>query len=130
MDIKAILIMGLISALLALTIRQYRPEYAVLISVGAGVLILIALIGALSPIREEIDALVARINLPGGYTTILFKALGICFITQLACDTCRDVGESAIAGKLELAGKIAVILISFPLFRQLLEIASNLIMGG
>jgi stage III sporulation protein AD len=61
------------------------------------------------------------------YAGILLRALGVCFLTQIACDTCRDAGEAAIAVKLEIAGKIAVLAISLPLFRQVLGFVSTLL---
>ena len=61
------------------------------------------------------------------YVQILFKALGICLITQIACDACRDLGETAVASKVEAAGKISVLLISLPLFEQILAVVGSLI---
>ena len=60
--------------------------------------------------------------------TVLLKALAVCYITQLASDCCRDSGESAVAGKIEFAGKIAVLLIAVPLFESILGIVKDLIM--
>lgn len=64
------------------------------------------------------------------YVQILFKALGLCFITQIACDACRDLGETAIASKVETAGKLSVLLVSLPLFEKILGIAGGLIGGA
>ena len=59
--------------------------------------------------------------------SILLKSLGICLITQIACDTCRDIGETAIASRLETAGKAAMLLLILPMFLGLLEQAVFLI---
>ena len=48
-------------------------------------------------------------------------------MTQIACDGCRDLGETAIASKVETAGKISVLLVSLPLFEQVLSIVNSLI---
>jgi len=53
--------------------------------------------------------------------------VGVCFITQLACDLCRDAGENAIAARVETAGKAAILLISLPLFEQVLELVMVLL---
>ena len=55
------------------------------------------------------------------------KAVGICFFTQLASDVCRDAGEGSAASKIEFAGRCAVLVISLPLFTEVLELASALI---
>ena len=58
---------------------------------------------------------------------VVIKALGICLVTQMACDTCCDFGQNALAGKLELAAKIAILAISFPLFKQLFSLIERLL---
>jgi stage III sporulation protein AD len=53
--------------------------------------------------------------------------LAVCYLTQLATDACKDAGETAIAGKLELAGKIAIVILSLPLFNSLVNLITGLI---
>ncbi len=125
MEFFSIIGIGIIAAILAIVLRQMKPEFAMLISLMAGVVILFAIIGSIAPLIEEIQNIMSAASLPTEYAQILLKALGICFITQLACDSCRDAGESAIASKVELAGRIAVLLISIPLFKEILTIASS-----
>ena len=54
------------------------------------------------------------------------QALGVCFITQLASDACKDAGEGAIASKVELAGKVVILLLAMPLFEQIIGVATSL----
>ena len=65
----------------------------------------------------------------GEYTIILIKTLGTCFLAQFAADACRDAGESSLASKVELAGKVAVILMALPLFEAIANTAITLIGG-
>ncbi|MEG2371890.1 MAG: stage III sporulation AC/AD family protein [Hydrogenoanaerobacterium sp.] len=48
-------------------------------------------------------------------------------MTQIACDTCKDAGQSAISTKVEIAGKLAVLVISLPLFKALMDIVAALL---
>ena len=59
----------------------------------------------------------------------MFKTLGICFLAQFAADSCRDAGESALASKVELAGKISILVLSLPLFEDIAQTALGLIGG-
>ena len=81
----------------------------------------------ISPIAETIYVLYEKAGADDEYLTILFKALGICYITQFAGDICRDCGENTLAVQTELAGKIALMLLALPLFNSLADIISNLI---
>lgn len=127
MDITAIAGIGILSAVLCVIVRQYKPEMALGISTACGVLILIAVITMLSPSVEAIVRLTEAAGLDNGYAAILLKALAVCYITQLSADCCRDAGEAAIATKIELAGKAAIVVISLPVFTSLAELVTKLI---
>ncbi|MDE5992892.1 MAG: stage III sporulation AC/AD family protein [Oscillospiraceae bacterium] len=102
-------------------------EYALYIKIAAAAAVLSVVIMFVSPVAEAIRGLYARAGADGEYLTILFKALGICYITQFACDICRDSGENALATQAELAGKLSLLILALPLFDSLSEIVSGLI---
>ncbi|HHY52042.1 MAG TPA: stage III sporulation protein AD [Clostridiales bacterium] len=118
---------GLVAMIMAVTLRQYRPEFALLVSLVAGVVILIGVVRGILPVVEQVQTIFQSTQMPAAYLQVLFKALGICFLTQIACDACRDAGEGAIGAKVELAGKVAVLVISLPLFVQVLTIVRGLL---
>ena len=57
------------------------------------------------PLFRNIQNMLSQSGLSEEYLHIIFKALGVCLLTQLAADVCRDVGEQALANKAEFAGK-------------------------
>lgn len=127
MNIVIIASTALIAAVLSVVLKQYKPEYSLFISIGAGILIFLSVIAVIQPVIAYINELTESAGLEGIYGEVLIKALAVCYITQLACDCCNDAGESAIAGKLQLAGRIAILLLSLPMFKSLTEIVTGLI---
>jgi len=127
MDIFKILGIALVSAVFCILLRQYKPELALLASLAAGVVILALLLTDLQALLDEIMLIADSGAMQQEYMRILLKTMGICFVTQIACDTCRDAGEGAISSKLEIAGKIAVLIISLPMFRQIMSFVAMLI---
>lgn len=127
MDITSLVGIAVLSAVLCIIVRQYKPEMALGVSIACGILIMCSVISMLAPAAELISQLTASAGLDGGYTRTLFKALAVCYITQLGSDCCKDAGESAIAGKVELAGKAAVVVIYLPVFSSLAEVVTKLI---
>gem|GEM_PF-270515 len=107
MDITTLVGIAVLSAVLCIIVRQYKPEMALGISIACGVLIMGAVIAMLAPSVELISQLTGSAGLDGGYSRTLFKALAVCYITQLGSDCCKDAGGSAIAGEVEIAGKAA-----------------------
>lgn len=127
MNIMIIVSVALIAAVLSIVLKQYKPEYSLFISIAAGILIFISVFSVIEPILSYINELTDKAGLEGIYGEVLIKALAICYITQLACDCCKDAGENAIAGKLQMAGKIAILLSAIPMFKSLTDIVTELI---
>lgn len=118
---------GLIAAIMSVLLRQYRPEFALLTALAATILIFAGMAQWLLPAAQRVRELLGQEPELTESAAILLKAVGVCFITQLACDLCRDAGESAIAARVETAGKAAILLISLPLFEQVLELVMVLL---
>ena len=115
------------AAALALVLRQYRPEYAVLVSLGCSVVVLLWIIGGIAQIMEALEGLLDDSLLSRDLVQVVLKCLGVCILTELAGQTCRDAGEASIAAKAELAGKVTLVLVSLPLFERLLQVAETLL---
>ena len=127
MDIISICVVAVMAAIICVLLRKYNPEYSMIISLVCGILIFILILVSINPLISQIKDLVEESRLPLEYASILFKALGICFLTQFSSDACRDAGESALSSKIELAGKVTIILISLPLFQKITQMAVCLI---
>ena len=121
--------MGLLlcAALLAVMLRSQRPELAMCLGLVAGVLVLLTLLGQLLPLLEDLRRLVQSASIPSAYVSTVVKAAGICLLAQLTADTCRDAGETALAGKAELVGRVLLLVLSVPLFADVLAVATDLL---
>ncbi len=117
---------GLVGTVLALILGQYRPEFRMLITAAVTLLLMAMVLEQLSPVLEQLRSTMELTGLTGDYAAILFKAVGICLLTQLAGDVCRDSGESSIASKIELAGRAAILLTAMPLIQEVLAWAWEL----
>ena len=119
----------LCAVLLAVVLRPQRPEMAICLSLAAGALVLILLLGQMAPLLASIRRLVQGGDFSAEWLEAVLKAAGICLLTQLTADTCRDAGETALAGKAELTGRILLLLLAVPLFEQILTLVTGLING-
>ena len=115
------------SALLCLVLRQYRPEFALVMAILCGVFLLSSVITQLSPVFSGLYELVEQTNVAPTYLQIVIKSFGICYLAQLAADLCRDAGQTAIASKIELAGRAAVRVMAMPLFFEIVKLAVSMI---
>lgn len=118
---------ALVGMILAVTLKSYRAEFGILCSLAVLVFLALFALGQWPAVTQFIGELSRVGNLSGDQLKILLKSLGICIVVQLAADTCSDYGQSAIAAKLELAGKALLVITAMPLFTQLLSLVQGLL---
>lgn len=119
----------LCGALLSAVLRPSRPELAACLSLVAGALTLGVLLGQLSPLMAALRRLTAVGGVEENYLGVVLRGAGICLVTQLAADTCRDAGDTALAGKAELTGRILLLLLAVPLYEQILTLIVGVVNG-
>ena len=127
MDLFAVVIFCITATVLALVLRQYRPEYAIFVSLACSVLVVLYLAQGIAQVMEELGELFSNTLLSEDLIQVVLKCLGVCILTELAGQTCRDAGENAIGAKIELAGKVTLVVVSMPLFERLLNVAGTLL---
>lgn len=115
------------ASIICKSIEKNSGEIKVLLAICAVLILLFKISKELLEVISIIENLFEKSDMDHEYLTIIFKGLGICYITQLGCDCCKECGESTIASQLELAGKIAMVIISLPLFRALIAIIEGLL---
>ena len=119
----------LCGAMLSTVLRSHRPELAMGLSLLAGVLVLGMVLSRLTPFFTSLNRMLAVGGLSDNAFSVVLKGVGVCLLTQLTADICRDAGQSALAGKAELAGRVLLLLISVPLYEQILTLIVGLVDG-
>lgn len=122
MDIVKIIGVGIVSLIFIIVIKQYKPEFAIYISLLSGILILFLTMDKFTGIVELLKSLASKASVNKEFLEILLKITGIAFLTEFAVSICRDSGESAIAQKIDLGGKVIIIGMSIPIISALLEL--------
>ena len=117
---------GLIALILIIIIKQYRPEFAIYISIISGIIIFFYAIDKLTNIIDLLKQICNQSGVNNKYLGILIKMTGIAFLAEFAISICKDAGESSLANKVELGSKAIVISMSIPIIHNLLEIILNL----
>ena len=118
---------GLISLIIIVIVKQYRPEFAVYISVGAGILIFSLIASKLAGIIEVVKSLANKTNINYDFILLLLKITGIAILTEFAVSICKDSGETAIANKVDFGGKVLIMSMSVPILTSLVQIVVNIL---
>ncbi|MEG2080485.1 MAG: SpoIIIAC/SpoIIIAD family protein [Oscillospiraceae bacterium] len=126
--IKLILII-LISLGVILILKQYRPEFAFLFKIAVVLSAFAIILPIISEIFNEITDIFSEINIDFEYIIVLTKIVGISILSQIASDTCKDCGETALSSKIELVSKIIILGFSLPFVKSLIKICTEFMTG-
>ena len=118
---------GLISLVIIVILKQYKPEYAIYVSMAAGVLILMFSDKKITNIINLLQNYASKTYINQKFLEILLKITGIAFITEFAVSICSDAGEKAIASKIEIGSKVIIISMSIPIITSLLELVMEIL---
>ncbi len=118
---------GLISLVIIVILKQYKPEYAIYVSMAAGVLILMFSVEKITNIINLLQNYASKTYINQKFLEILLKITGIAFITEFAVSICSDAGEKAIASKIEIGSKVIIISMSIPIITSLLELVMEIL---
>ena len=116
---------ALISVSVGAVIKLVRGEMAFAVRIAGVILVFGIMLISLDTLLRDVSALFDT----GGfseYVEIILKALGVAILTQVASSICRDCGEGGLAGAVELAGKIEILLMSLPLIERLLRYTAEI----
>ena len=122
-----VIMAALAGVFLAAVLKSVKSEMTMLVAAGVSVLILFYILSGLSVIVEQLKMLQGYIGISGKYIGILVKMLGISYMTQLAADICRDNGQTAVAGQLEVFCKITIAALGMPVVLTLFEVVTKCI---
>ncbi|MGI6705469.1 MAG: stage III sporulation protein AD [Clostridia bacterium] len=127
MDILQIVGVGIIAAVLAVILKAQKKEFAIHISIAAGILIFLFVLGKLVSIVNVLQDMANKIKLDFAYLTTVLKIIGIAYVAEFGSQVCKDAGEGAIASKIEFGGKIIIMTLAIPIVMALLNMIIEII---
>lgn len=127
MDIFQFAAIGLIGAILALVVKAYKPEYGLYIVIATVLLLFALIISKLTVVFEFLGSVYNEITYGQAYFPIILKVLAVAYVSDFIANICKDAGESAIAAKIELAGKIIIFYLAIPVMVSIFELISRLL---
>jgi len=127
MEFIKIIGIGLITLIITIVLKEYKKEFAIYAILIGGAIILFISMDIIKSIIEFINTFSNSSNYNNQFISLLIKITGISILTEYAVSICKDTGESAIANKIDLGGKLIVITMSIPVIATTLESLTRLL---
>lgn len=118
-DFLRITAVCLTGALLSTVLRGEKPEMRLAVALTAGLCAMSLMLDGMRQSAAAVYALAERAFADASIRGILLKAVGVALTAEFASRLCADAGESALAGRIELGGRVALSALALPLIRDL-----------
>jgi len=127
MEAVRIVAAGLISAILALSIKREAPQFSLLLSIAASVLIFFMALPMLADMLAVLLELSNHVRADMAYINIIFRVIGIAYIAEFGAQICQDAGENAIAARIAMGAKVLIMSISIPIILSMVDLINNML---
>ncbi|RYL92343.1 stage III sporulation protein AD [Sporolactobacillus sp. THM7-4] len=132
MDILQIVGLGLAVTFLVLVLKEKSPVFAVVVTLFAAAMIFIMLVDQIRLVLDMLQKMAESAHLNGVYVATILKIIGIAYVAEFGAQIAREAGQGSLAGKIELAGKVAILVLAVPILTSIVETVMNIMpqMGG
>ena len=120
-ELIKIAFLGIAGVLLAIQFKGNKAEYSAYIGLAVSILIFFFSIRQVEAVTEQFSRVKAYLDGADGYLAILLKVIGITYICEFSSDICRDAGYQAVAGQIEVLGKLTVMFAGLPVLFAVIE---------
>jgi len=127
MGIFQIVAVGIMGAVLSITIKKQSPEIALLITITASVLIFLMVLPMLTEAVHIVTLLGELADGQAAYVGLALRVIGVAYMTELGASVCKDADETAIAAKIDLAGRVIILVMAMPIIMDILRIITGLL---
>jgi stage III sporulation protein AD len=118
---------ALVTVVLGLSLRQQGKDIALLLSIAACCMVVIAALDYLKPVVEFLENLQALTGVQENAFQILLKAVGIGLIAEIAGLICADSGNAALGKTIQILASGVLLWLALPLMNALLEIVQQIL---
>lgn len=108
-------------------IQPTNRDMAAALSIAAVIFCAFIALDGITEVFSGAQGILNDAGINSGYIKTAFKALGICYISELSASSCRDCGETALAGIIDLTARGAVALLMLPLLKEFIEIVRTVL---
>jgi len=98
-----------------------------LLTAFTGIVLFLLLIGKISAVIHTLEQLAVKSEINMIFLKTILKIIGIAYIAEFGAQIVRDAGQEAIASKIELSGKILIMVMAIPIISVIIETVVKLI---
>lgn len=126
MNVFTLVGLALLGTSAAVLLKMHNKEGAVLFGAAFSIVLLTLALEPLKTVTASLFDTAEKYSLDGSYVKLMVKMIGISYLVRFASDICTDSGETAMANKVELLGRIMLTVLYIPVIVKILDAAAEL----
>lgn len=127
MDLIKVIILGIVISIITIFLKQIKPEYSLICVIVGSIILIIYIINAITPIFTYFNEIVSKTGIDDEMFKTLLKIIGVGYLIEFSASICIDSGNTSIADKIVLAGKLLIFVLSLPIITSLFDMIMELI---
>ena len=126
MDFYKIALLALFSIAGIAIIKQLKPEFAVPMTIGVSVLLLLMICDELYNVVYTFYNFADQANIDSEAISCVIKVVGIGYLAEFSNNVCIDANCKSVGDKVLLASKVAILFCALPIVEKLFNVIMNL----
>lgn len=127
MEIFKIVAIGILICVVTLILKQIKPELSVTVVIAGSVILITYALSYFSTVFKVFGTIVNKTGIDQGLFTILLKLIGVGYLVEFGASICEDTGNTSIANKIVLCGKITIFVMAMPIITSLFQLILDLL---
>lgn len=116
-----IAVSGIVISLIVLLLKGFKSELTPALTIMGSVIILGCVLSMVKNAADAVGELFNHSQIESENIKSIMKIVGSAYIAEFASSICRDMGDTSTASKIELAGRVFIILTAIPWAATLIE---------
>lgn len=122
MDMIQLISLAMITSLLYLLLKEMVPSFAFAVMMITAIYILFVILSEMVHVLQLLRNLANKVAIQSIYLDTIIKIIGIAYVTELGANVTKDAGLSSVSTKIELAGKVFILLLAIPIIEAVMEV--------
>ncbi|MCY0876347.1 MAG: stage III sporulation protein AD [Firmicutes bacterium] len=127
MAIAQIILFAVVGAMLIMVIRELAPQIAFLLTLVVAIALFAIAMQRVTGILIPIERLAGEADVNSLFFATVIKIIGIAYLVEFGAQIARDAGVGSIAAKLELTGKLFILVLAIPIITAVVDAIAHLL---
>lgn len=106
-------------------VKKSASVYTTIVQIALGVIVLLSVLPQAKDLMKVMEELISLEGVSEQSIKIMLKVFGILSVGAVTADICRDNGENALAGVVEIGVKIMAVSCALPVFQAVITLATS-----